>query len=510
MTSRKLNRNCLFISGLAVLNIVFHLAYYGNLEYHRDELLYFSLGLHPDFGYATVPPLIGWIAAFIQTIFGYSLFAVKLFPALLSGALVIVAAKISKELGGGSYAQTLTALAMVFMPVGIRAFHLFQPVPIDLFLWTLLFYYSLRYINSEDKKYLLILGVVTGIALLNKYLIALLLLTLLISLLFSVHRKIFKQKYLYYGMVIAALIFLPNLIWQFTHELPVVEHMRVLNANQLVYVDRIAFVMDQLLMGFSVIFLLIGGFIFLLRKTKYRYIAFTTLLVFTALIYLRGKSYYTIGVFPVLIAAGSVTFERLSANRIFRLALPLVVVLITLPALPIGIPIYNEEGLVQYFKDLEEDYGLDIGRRFEDGTIHSLPQDYADQLGWEELTSVTNKAYQSIPEKDKALIYAENYGQAGAIAVIGKKYGLPEPVSFHESFLYWAPEHFDPDIEYFIYINDELGDDVANLFGEVKYVGRVSNINAREYNTMVFLCSKPKRSFNAFWKEVLDQVEGPF
>jgi hypothetical protein len=172
--------------------------------------------------------------------------------------------------------------------------------------------------------------------------------------------------------------------------------------------------------------------------------------------------------------------------------------------------VYDEVRLVAYFKNLEKDYGLDIGRRFEDGTIHSLPQDYADQLGWEELTRITKEAYDQIPEKDKAVIYAENYGQAGAIAVIGKKYGLPEPVSFHESFFYWFPDKFDPDIEYLVYINDELGENVRKLFPDIREIGRISNVNAREYGTTVYLCRNPNSSFNKFWADVVKRVEDPF
>ena len=76
-------------------------------------------------------------------------------------------------------------------------------------------------------------------------------------------------------------------------------------------------------------------------------------------------------------------------------------------------------------------------------------------------------------DKNAAFIYCENYGQAGAITIIGKKYGLPEAVSFNESFLYWFPEKFDPDITSFIYINDELGDDVQQLFGKITKVGSI-------------------------------------
>ena len=109
---------------------------------------------------------------------------------------------------------------------------------------------------------------------------------------------------------------------------------------------------------------------------------------------------------------------------------------------------------------------MDVGRRFEDGSIHSLPQDYADMLGWEEMTSLADKAYNMIGDKESAFIYGENYGEAGAITVIGKKYGLPEAVSFNESFQYWIPVQFNPDIKSVIYINDEPGDDIKGSYSE--------------------------------------------
>jgi hypothetical protein len=176
--------------------------------------------------------------------------------------------------------------------------------------------------------------------------------------------------------------------------------------------------------------------------------------------------------------------------------------------LPIGLPVYKSEGLITYFKNLELKYGINIGRRFEDGSIHSLPQDYADMLGWEELTAIANRAYQMIDDKKASFIYCENYGQAGAITIIGKKYGLPEAVSFNESFRYWIPLKFDPDITSFIYINDELGDDIQKLFETITLAGRISNPDAREFGTAVYLCQHPRTSFNTFWQtrlEVLNQ-----
>ncbi len=504
--NKKIGATSLFIGVLAVANVALHLLFFGKLEYHRDELLYFALGLHPDFGYATVPPLIGWIAALMQSLFGFSLFAVKLFPAVLSGALVWLGALIAKKLGGKAYAQVLTAILLIIMPVSLRAFHLFQPVHIDLFLWTLLFYYVIKYVNSQKSNYLLVIGALFGVALLNKYLVALLLLALLAAISFSVHRVVFSKKEFYGGLGLGLLVFSPNLIWQLKRGLPIINHMTELEAQQLVNVDRGLFLLDQLTMPFVASIVMLAGLAYLFTQKTYRYIAISALLVVVVLLLLRGKSYYTIGVIPVLISGGAVAIEKYLTNNWVRWVLPVVFVSLTFPILPFGIPVYGQDGMIEYFKKLEDNHGLLLGRRFEDGSIHSLPQDYADQLGWEELVSITAKAYSRIPDKTRGAIYCENYGQAGAVAVIGKKYKLPEPLSFNESFAYWVPGEFQPEITHFIYINDELGEDVAALFQKVEIIGEVTNIHAREYGTTVYLCSNPKSSFNTFWKGVLQRV----
>ena len=107
---------------LAFLNILLHLVFYQNLEYHRDELLYFSLGMHPAAGYASVPPLVGLLAWVMGSLFGYSVLAVKLLPALGSGVMVVLGAAIARELGGQKYAQLLAAVGMVIAPLMLRAF----------------------------------------------------------------------------------------------------------------------------------------------------------------------------------------------------------------------------------------------------------------------------------------------------------------------------------------------------------------------------------------------------
>jgi len=506
-TRKKVTPEILF---LALFSIFLHLIFINNLEYHRDELLYFSLGQHPDFGFATVPPLIGWIAWLMQNTFGYSLFAVRLFPALISGAMVFLVAEIARELGGSHYARLLAATGLISSTFGLRTFFLFQPVHLDLFFWTLSIYLIIRYINSKKEKYLLIFGIVAGLSLLNKYLIGLFFLIILVLLPLTENRVVFRKKMFWLGILAGIIVFLPNLIWQIANGLPVINHLSELARTQLVNVNRESFLIEQVLIPGAASILTIAGLLDILiniNNRKYRVLGFVCILVILLLMLLRGKSYYTIGIFPFLIAAGAVWFERVLKKWYVRLVIPLILVSTAILILPFGLPVYKTAGLIKYFDDLEAKYGIDFGRTFEDGSKHSLPQDYADMLGWEELTAIANRAWQMIPDKRSAFIYCENYGQAGAITVIGKKYGLPEAVSFNESFRYWIPSEFNPDITSAIYINDELGEDINRLFRNIIMVGSISNPDAREYGTAVYLCSDPVSSFNKFWKERIRNID---
>jgi len=343
---------------------------------------------------------------------------------------------------------------------------------------------------------------------LNKYLIGILFAMLLVIVPFTQYRGIFRNKKLWFGLLTGLVIFLPNLIWQISNGLPVINHFSELERTQLVNVDRSAFLFEQIMMPGVVSVLSIAGLIYLFiskKAWKYRFLGIVVTGVIITLMLLRGKSYYTQGVFPFLIAAGAVSWESLLRKPLSRIFMLLLLILLSLPALPIGIPVFKTEKLVTYFKKLGTTYGMDFICRFEDNTIHSLPQDYADMLGWEELAGIADKAWQMISDKSAAFIYCENYGQAGAITVAGKKYGLPEAVSFHESFRFWIPEQFDPDITAMVYINDEMGEDVRQVFRKITKVGSIANPDAREFGTTVWLCEEPEGSFNKFWKKRVEQ-----
>ena len=492
---------------IAVAAVALHLYAAPQLEYHRDELLYFALGYHPAWGYASVPPLIGWLAGAVRVTLGDGVLAVKFLPAVLSGVFVWLLALIAREMHGRGFAQILAATAGLVMPIALRSFHLFQPVHLDLLWWTLLTWLLLRYLNRHDRRYLVYLGVVAGLALLTKYLVLLWLAGLALGLVlfrFRTHR----EPYLYVGAGVALLIFLPNLLWQYVNDWPVVGHLSALSEKQLVNVSAAAFTVDLLTMPLTGLLLVVPGIYRLVRRQPVLAVAITFTLVM--LIVLHGKSYYVMGVYPALVGAGAVWWEDRVGGTKWRYALPSLMVLLTLPVLPLGLPVCDGAGLQHYFAQLESDLGIQPGRRWEDGRIHDLPQDYADQIGWQELKADLVAAYASEPDPAHTVLYCENYGQAAALLQVAGRHGIPEAISFSDAFNFWLPDTLPAPTVALYYVNDEPASDLDDWFGEVTVVGQIENPAAREFGTTIYRYGDPLRPFNDFWTARLEERPSPY
>ncbi|MDF1698785.1 MAG: glycosyltransferase family 39 protein [Saprospiraceae bacterium] len=493
---------------LCLFNVVLHLLSIQYLEFHRDELLYFSLSNHLALGYASVPPFISWVALISKSIFGFSMFSVKIIPALLSGVFVYLGARIAKELGGSYYAQVLTIIALMFTPLGLRAFILFQPVPFDVVFWTLIYYLVLKYMNSEHNKWLYLLGITIGFALLNKYLILLQLFSLLLIIPFTRFKTVFKKKTFYFSLFIAFLICSPNIYWQITNDTPLFTHLTSLQETQLQYVDKTTFLIEQLFLYFTSIIIAAIGAFFLFKHSKSKQLwlfPVSALIVILSLLFLGGKAYYTAGVYPFLIAAGSVYIAKRVHQKWIRISIISGLIALILPIFPYGIPFLPPPKLASYFDTLEN-IGIDVGRVHEDGNKHPLPQDFADMTGWYTIAELAKEAYDQIEDKEATAIFGENYGIAGAVDLINSHYNMPECISFSDTYAYWVPQSFSPDVTSLIYINDELGSNVEELFENIRIIGVVSDSYSRQYGVTVYLCQNPKRSFNSFWSETLQRV----
>ncbi|MCX6225453.1 MAG: glycosyltransferase family 39 protein [Bacteroidia bacterium] len=491
---------------ISLSGIILHLVFLSRLEFHRDELLYFSLGGHPALGYHSVPPLIGLVSWILSHTLGYSQFAARIIPAFLGGALIYVAAEITRELNGGKFARILTAVSLLCSLIFLRAFSMIQPVPFDIFFWTLTLYFFIRFMNTGTHGPLIWFFITLAVAFLNKYNIIFLAFPMGLFILATNYRKLLSNRFFYIGLGLAFLIVLPNIIWQVVHQFPVISHMSELKETQLSKMNPLTFLTEQLLIVYPATLIALPGLFYLILSKDlkpFRMLGIIMLVIVLLYLVLQGKSYYAAGIYPFLIAAGSLFFERYLRTLVPQAIVLLILLYAGIRILPMGIPVYSPEKLVAYFDKVEKNTGNNAIRRYEDNDYHPLPQDYADMLGWNELTEITSQAWNKSGNKGSCIIFAENYGEAGAITVIGKKYGLPDAISFSDAFRYWAPESFSSEITDVIYINGELGGDVAQLFGKIEEIGRITNPLAREFGVQVYLCREPKRSFNQFWADAI-------
>ncbi|NRB46368.1 MAG: glycosyltransferase family 39 protein [Saprospiraceae bacterium] len=490
-----------WIAWILAAKIILHFFTNGNYSYHRDELLYLALGNHPDFGHWSNGPLIGWISWFTQHVLGDSPFMIRFIPTLMGCGLIILAASMARDLGGGKWAQLLASLSILVSPMYLRASTMFQPVIFDVFLWTTFTFLLLRYLVTEDAKYIIYFGVVFGVSLLNKYTPVFYFLALLLALLATPHRALLWRKETGIAAACTFVIFLPNLLWQKAYNFPVVQHMEALSATQLANVKPLNFLLDQLLLNMPSLLLLIGGIYFLFspKGKSFRELGWLFLAVIGLFLLFKGKSYYSAGIYPVLLAAGAVIWEQWAKPAWAKASLGTLMVLSILPFLPLGVFILPLEQMVDYSNWLKTEVKLDGPLRWEDGIVHDLPQDYADMCGWEELAQIAQTAYQKAHAPESTLLYADNYGQAGAVNLYGKDIGLPHCNSFSDNFRLWIDPAFQPSA--LIYINDELGADVEALFEDIQLIGSISTSFAREKGTQVFLCQNGKEDVSTFWQE---------
>ncbi len=488
---------------IALFTLIVHMATYNTLGFHRDELLYRALGSQIAGGYWSNPPLIGIISYIAQLLPGDTLFILRLFPAIAGALLIIITGLMTREFGGRTYAQVLACISLSVSLLFMRAFSMFQPVCFDILFWSLIFYFFLRYVNTNKPVYLLLVGVAFGFGFLNKYMVIFLAAGLAIAVIPTSYRKLWINKYSWMAILIAVLLLLPNIIWQYNHGFPVLQHMKELKETQLVNVKRMNILVDQLLMFTFSAFVWVAGLIWLLSRgnaKKYRVFGYTYVAVLLILLLLRGKSYYLAGLYPVLFAAGGVSWEMSLKRVVPQILFVAFFIILTLPLLPGAIPIMSAPRMVSYFSGIPPKMGGEALLRWEDGKMHPLPQDYADMLGWDELGNIMVKACDTIQDKKRLLIYCENYGQAGAVSYFGQGHGLPEVISFSDNYRLWAPDTISKAQDIFMYVNGELGGDVDSLFATIIIAGKITNPYAREKGTTVFMCRDPRVDFATFWK----------
>jgi hypothetical protein len=493
-----------------VLVNCFAISHFG---FHRDELLHLALGDHLSWGYKEVPPFIGFLAAIVNNILGGSVIATRIFPTIFSGLLVWFTGQLVVEFGGKRYAIVLACLMVIFSPAFIASGYLFQPVIFDQVWWVLVALLLVKYTNIRHNKYLYLLGLIVGLGILTKYTMIFFVGALIIGLIISNQRKILLSKPFLISVLIAFIIILPNIIWQLTHHIPTINHMKMLRQYQLDYNHPTDFIKQQFLVHGMGTFIWVTGFLSFFLSPKLRRFIFLDIayiVVFIFLLIMDGKHYYLFPAYPMLFAAGAFMTERLiNANRAsLRTVAAIVVILPNLVLLPLVLPVLPIDQTVKYIAELVKDVPFtSVAITWEDQKQHPLTQDYADMLGWEEMVVKTARAYHSLPaqEQSHTVIFTDNYGEAAAFFHYSKQYKLPQIISFSSSFTLWAPEQLTA--KNLIYISDDHDvSDLEPIVESTTLMGEVSNPLAREHGTAIFLLKNIKPELRKIYHEHYKQA----
>lgn len=411
-------------------------------EIHRDEFLYVAMGEHLRLFRMDFPPLIAMIARLEHLLFGASMWGLRLVPALCHGALVLVAMRIARRLGGGRAAITLAGFAVLLSPLTLRSGSLFQPVVLDQLVWTVGLLLLAKLCTGSNPRWWYWLGVVGGIGLLAKFSIGFFAVGVIVALLLSPRRRDFLTPHPWLAATIALVIGSPSIVGQIVLGWPVRGQMADLAATQLHRVTSASFLGEQLLYG-PMAWLGVVGLVALLfapALKRFRPVAVAALVTTGILLVLHGKAYYLGPIWPALGAAGAVWLEVAARERrtwLMPAATTVTAAFGLSVALPIGLPILPPPAMADYSRRV----GVTSVTETNTGEVAELPQDFADMLGWRDFAEAVAAVWDSLPadERATAVLVATNYGRAGALDWYGPALGLPPAVCPCGSYWFWGP-----------------------------------------------------------------------
>ncbi|HXW57165.1 MAG TPA: glycosyltransferase family 39 protein [Candidatus Cybelea sp.] len=490
---------------IATSKLALHLYAGHRYGYFVDELYYLACSRHLDWGYVDQPPLIAAMAWLVRHTLGPSLPALRFVSGLAGAAEVVLTAMIARELGGGRFAQALAAISVLVATGILAADSLFTMNAFEPLFWMACAYLLVRMMKTGNERLWLAFGAVAGMGLENKYSMMIFGAGIVLGLLLTRERWLLANRWLWIGGGIAFAVFFPNLWWNVRHHFPFVElQANIRHSGRDVSLGFFSFFGQEILtmLPLTLPVWLAGLCFFFFAEQGKAFRAFGWAWVFTAgvIATLNPRVYYLYPAFPLLFAGGSVMCEVWLAGRRLlwlRLAYPLLMVVGGALFAPLGAPLLQAETYIRYTRALHL-----RPPAIETHKLGPLPQLYADQFGWPEMTLTVARVYNGLPPevRAKTAIFGQNYGQAGAIDFFGPKYGLPPAIGGHQSYFLWGPRNYTG--ESMIVLDDDQ-ERLEQLFSTVRKAATVYHPYSMPYEHFdVFYCQRLKEPLKQLWPKV--------
>ncbi len=502
VTKRGSDKSLAILMALAVAKLIWHVATNGQYGFHRDELQFLSDARHLDWGFVAYPPLTPFLGHIEWELFDASLSGFRFFPALAQSIVFVIAGLMARRLGGGRAAMLLAAFAVALAPVSLSGSALMMYVSFDYLWFVLLAYFIMCRIESGDARWWLAIGAMVGLGMMTKYTMAFFAAGLAIGVVSTPLREDLCSRWLWFGVAVALLIFLPNLIWQYRHDFITLDMLQHIHARDVRIGRAEGFFVQQFYIAsnpFTVPLWLLGlWFVFATpRGRRWRILGWMALVPMAIFIAAKGRGYYTAPLYPMLLAAGAVQAQALIKNvRIaswhrvawaaaFVIVLCGAVVLrICLPLVPVNSPAWAR--------------------------INALNGDFREELGWPELAQETARIWANLSPEERSCtgIWASNYGEAGALELYGPQYDLPQAWSAANSF--WLRGPYGPTPQNMIVIGDDHDDLVAKCatVERVGHTGNVAHVENEEttWHPDIFLCRGLRKPLVQLWPTLVEYM----
>jgi len=495
-----------FLILIALGKFALHLATANRYGYFIDELYTIAMGRHVAGGFVDVPPLMPIITGAWTFLFGASLVSIRALAAIFGALTVYTAGRIGRELGLKPAGQAFAALAVLLAPVFLAMNSFLAYDGPDQFLSALFFLMAIKLLKGKNLRLWIAVGIVGGAALMVKYTMLFLGLAFLIGILLSDRRKDLATPWPWLGALCAVLIALPWGLWQGFRHWPVIEYWQNY-AYARVYKSSLGEFLITQFISYNPLSapLWLGGMIWLLvSKTAkpFRALGLTALSAYAIFFFTKAPLYMTASLYPFLFAAGYMAIQGWSAAGKRSWAAPATALSLALTGMvmmPNFVPLLSPEATLAYFRRFD---ALWSNVRAVNGIPSQLPQYMADRLGWPELVEAVAKVYDGLSENEKkdCLILTQNYGQAGAIDLLGAEYGLPKAASGHNSYYLWGYGGKSGATTIAVGLAEPL---LQALFAEVEYKGVSAYVPlAMPYNrgVRIYVCRKPIQPMDTIWR----------
>lgn len=502
-----------------------------------DEAYYWEWSRHLALSYYDQPPMVAYLVWLFTSWGGDTELMVRLGNVLLSLAATICTYFWAKETFDQEKAGLWAVLLLALVPIfAVGAFFTFPDGPLGAF-WIITLFLVHKALRTSKNYFWYLAGLTWGLALLSKYNGVLLGLIVLVYLLAVKEDRFWlKRKEPYLACVIAFLVFLPVLIWNYQHGfVSFLFHLTHKGSKATPFQSFLLFLFPPF--GYLSPLVYLGAWWALgwafregwrQRAPKLLFLSFSSLipLIFFAVVSVKGKfkpHYPALGFYPALVAFAGI-YAVSAANKFrrgfFLTAFTLCFLFNSMMLLSTKWPLTSKAIVAaKSFLSTLPDEGL----KKKSARLSVRNDETNDLYGWPQAARAAQETYARMKEDGPAFIFGERYQMVSPLAFyMGREFKVYSLTTRRDQYKYFAPpagleegeksspmaskqnsskivsENWSEEIKN--YINRKKGETVKNYLAEVS---RLQGQNA------LFVCDSryfvdPQKEFR-FKNVVLDK-----